>query len=223
MNDQYDKELYRYTNLPSLIHILHTGKLTLLDPENWPDKNDSCFMRIYKRGESLGTLLALCLTKREETYHHWEVFAPGSSGVRIEFGKDNLLKNLDEFSKKLSEQETLRWGEVKYRTIESIRREPLLRNELPFTKRWPYEPESEFRLIYEGRGKEGTSPKKSLDVPIDLYCIKRIVLSGNLNKDIKKSVVAILRGMNQECEIKFTQTTLLENSQWSACGNKAVS
>jgi len=32
--------LRRYTDLTSLIHILSTGNLTLLDPEDWEDRND---------------------------------------------------------------------------------------------------------------------------------------------------------------------------------------
>jgi hypothetical protein len=40
----------------------------------------------------LKTVLALCFTQATEHYHHWHVFAGGSSGVCIGFDRDALLK-----------------------------------------------------------------------------------------------------------------------------------
>ncbi len=38
----------------------------------------------------LKTLLALCLTSRGETYHHWKVFTDKSNGVCIHFRRDEF-------------------------------------------------------------------------------------------------------------------------------------
>lgn len=60
----------RYTDLPSLIQILMNRELTLLDPSSWDDKNDSYFISTYKEKKQLQSVLALCFTKKSETYHH---------------------------------------------------------------------------------------------------------------------------------------------------------
>src|SRR5438046_430793 len=36
--------LRRYTDLPALLHILRKQQITLLDPQNWDDTNDSYFL-----------------------------------------------------------------------------------------------------------------------------------------------------------------------------------
>ena len=42
----------RYTSLSILLDILKKKRLTLLDPQNWDDKNDAFYMELYKtKGE----------------------------------------------------------------------------------------------------------------------------------------------------------------------------
>jgi hypothetical protein len=82
--------LRRYTNLPALIHLLTKRKITLLDPESWDDKNDSRFLTLYGKKNSLKTVLALCFAKSRETYHRWRVFADGPSGVCVRFDRKRL-------------------------------------------------------------------------------------------------------------------------------------
>ena len=65
--------LRRYTDLPALLYLLRTRSITLLDPSSWDDKNDSYYLEKYKEKKSLQTVLALCLSTAEETYHHWRV------------------------------------------------------------------------------------------------------------------------------------------------------
>ena len=42
--------LRRYTTLPFLLDILNKKCLTLLDPKNWEDKDDSYYIELYKKG-----------------------------------------------------------------------------------------------------------------------------------------------------------------------------
>jgi hypothetical protein len=81
----------RYTDPTSLIHILSTGNLTLLDPEDWEDRNDAHFLDSCKEAKRLKSLLAVCYTQVSETFHHWYVFAKGPSGWCIEFKKKELI------------------------------------------------------------------------------------------------------------------------------------
>ena len=64
----------RYTDLASLLDMLRRGAITLLRPDTWDDRNDRLMMKTYADCLELKTLLALCLTSRGETYHHWKVF-----------------------------------------------------------------------------------------------------------------------------------------------------
>src|ERR1035437_3076552 len=83
--------LRRYTHLESLRNILCTKSLTLVDYQKWEDKNDSCFMRLYREERKLKSLLALCLTSASERFHLWRVFHPKREvrslrGVGIKLG-----------------------------------------------------------------------------------------------------------------------------------------
>ena len=86
--------LRHYTQLPAAIHTLMNRKLTLLDPSQWEDKNDSHFLDLYKKKKELTTLVATCFTQTDETYHHWKIYAGNPSGVCMIFFRDKLLEEL---------------------------------------------------------------------------------------------------------------------------------
>src|SRR4051812_37446876 len=88
------KFLRRYTHLPAAIHLLRTQTLTLLDPTGWDDGNDVFYMEEYKRRKRLKSLLALCLSGAEESYHHWKVFAGHPAGVCIRLRQGMLLRSI---------------------------------------------------------------------------------------------------------------------------------
>ena len=136
--------LRRYTNIPALICLLREQRITLLDPETWDDKNDSHFLKLYQEKNGFQSVLALCFTRTSETYRHWRVFANGSSGVCVTFKRDQLLHAV-------GKQTGIRCGIVKYLTLAAMRRTKLAVRDLPFWKRYPFEHEREFRIIYESR------------------------------------------------------------------------
>ena len=47
------KFLRRYTNIPALIYLLREAKITLLNSDNWDDKNDLHYMTLYLRKNHL--------------------------------------------------------------------------------------------------------------------------------------------------------------------------
>ena len=73
--------LNRYTSLPVLLDMLVHKKIVLLKPSSWEDKNDSYYMERYREERNLETLVAICFTKKRETFHHWKIFTNGASGV----------------------------------------------------------------------------------------------------------------------------------------------
>lgn len=138
---------FRYTDLPSLIHILKNRQLTLLNPMTWDDKNDSSFVTLYKEKCQLASVLALCFTRSSETYHHWRIFAPSSSGVRVTFDESHVRQSV-------TGVRGLQLKDVEYVKIADIRNTELRREKLPFLKRYPYQHESEVRLLWESSTDE---------------------------------------------------------------------
>ncbi len=163
--------LRRYTDLPSLIYLLKEKKITLLDPYSWDDSNDSHYLAVYKRRKALKTVLALCFTQVAETYHHWRVFAAGSSGVCIKFKRDDLLKAV-------GKPVGVRASKVEYLKLRAARSKRPTTDQLPFVKRYAFVDEGEFRVIFES-SKSGLLKK---DIPIPLSSIARITLSPWLAK-----------------------------------------
>jgi hypothetical protein len=202
--------LRRYTNIPALIHLLAAQKITLLDPVSWDDKNDSHFLSLYREKKSLTSVLALCFTQTTETYHHWRVFADGSSGVCITFDKAELLAAMKKHPGVTARA-------VRYLKLPDIRRRRLKVGELPFLKRFPYEDEREFRIIYES-----SSVKASfLDIDIPLGCIRRITLSPWIPAVLTTDLKSIIRKIDGCARVKLARSTLIGNEQWKDLGEGA--
>jgi hypothetical protein len=201
--------LRRYTQLPSLIYMLREKKLTLLNPSSWDDKNDSYFLEQYKSKRKLKTVLALCFSTARETYHHWNIFAGGSAGVCIQFKRDGLLEAIKGW-------EGVHHKEVSYLRIDENRR--LKVKELPFTKRFPFQDESELRIIYESKAQK----KSTHDVEIPLSSISRINLSPWLPELLKEHVKKTLCTIKDCSELNIARSTLISNERWKRMGEEAT-
>jgi len=194
--------LNRYTSFPSLLAMLQNREITLLSPSLWEDRNDAFYMGQYKSRKELGTLVALCFSQAEETYHHWRVFTHGADGVCITFRRAQLLNAL--------KSEGLRTGAVTYRKIADLPRLRPKLEQLPFLKRAPYEDEREFRLIYEDSAKE----IETRGFPIPIACISRVTLNPWLAKPLALAMKTAIKGISGCSSLKVYQTTLLENELW---------
>lgn len=203
--------LWRYTDLPALLHFLRTGAITLLDPKTWDDRNDSHYLSVYKENRGLESVLALCFSQLPETYHHWSVFSRGCAGVCIIFDRSLLLETLSEY-------EGIRSGPVKYLAIKSARPRAIRTRELPFLKRVGYKPEGEFRVIFESRDE--TLP--SLQIPVANACIRRISLSPWLHSSLSSTTVATIRSIPGCEQLHISRSTLISNEQWKALAQNAA-
>jgi hypothetical protein len=202
--------LRRYTNIPALIHLLTGRKITLLDPVSWDDKNDSHFLSLYREKKSLTTVLALCFTQATETYHHWRVFADGSSGVCLMFERAALLAAM-----KKHRGVTAR--AVRYLKLREIRGNRLKVGDLPFLKRFPYEDEREFRIIYESTSVKATF----LDLDVPLGCIRRITLSPWIPEALTTDLKNTIRKIDGCARVKLARSTLIGNEHWKDLGEGA--
>jgi hypothetical protein len=200
--------LRRYTDIPSLIYLLSEQRITLLDPQSWDDKNDSHYLSHYREKKNLKTVLAICFTQASETYHHWRVFAPGSSGACISFKRTELFKAA------LKQEPGLRMGTVEYLTLAKIRHRALATEELPFLKRYPFQDEEEFRVVYESNKR--TIP--TLDIPIPLSCIYKVTLSPWLPRALSEQMKSMLRRIPECEELNVRRSTLISNDEWKRLG-----
>lgn len=202
--------LRRYTDLPALICLLRQRMITLLDPKSWDDSNDSHYLRLYKEKKKLRTVLALCFTQASETYHHWRIFASGSSGACITFNRAELFEAM-------KKQDGVRQGSVKYLKLTDIRDRILKTQDLPFLKRYAFEHEAEFSVIYQSSIRSITN----LDIPLPLSCIERITLSPWIHEGLFAHVKQILRSINGCANLKVVRSTLISNEEWKNLGESA--
>ena len=208
MSDTY---LRRYTDLPALVYLLNTRKITLLDPQSWDDRNDSHYLTLYRQKKKLKSVLALCFTQAGETYHHWRVFANGSSGVCIRFRRSELLKAI-------KKQSGVRTGTVTYLTLTKIRTKAVSVRELPFLKRYAFEHENEFRVIYESK----TDKLATLDIALPLSSIHRITLSPWLHPSLSPHIKRMLRSIRGCSGLEIVRSTLIGNTEWKNFGETAA-
>jgi hypothetical protein len=200
--------LRRYSNLAATIHLLRSKCLTLLSPTLWDDRNDAFYMAEYKKRKKAKCLVAVCMTSAPETYHHWQVFAPGTDGVCIQFDKDRLAAQIPP-------RTGFRLQSVDYRPIAEVENDQPRTQDLPFIKRLPYEDEKEFRLIFSSSVIEADTH----DLPIDLGCIQRVTLSPWMPRPLAQSVKETLREL-LGCEgLAISRSSLIENERWKRAAN----
>jgi hypothetical protein len=202
--------LRRYTDLPSLLYLLRNRKLTLIDPKSWDDSNDSHYISEYKRKNELASVLALCLTKATETYHHWKIFSGSSSGTCIRFKRSTLLNAL--------KATPVVSGDVQYLMLGAARNTCPKLEDLPYIKRAAFTDENEYRLIYESKTKNLTK----LDVDIPLACINRITLSPWLHKSLVGPIKTAIKEIPGCEKFEVVRSSLIGNEEWKKIGENAT-
>jgi len=198
------KRLNRFTSLPVLLDLLERKKLTLLDPKLWDDKNDSEVILAYKRKKGVKNLFAVCLSHGDETVHHWKTFSDGTSGCVIEFDAKKLFAIINNIP-------NLRHGTVSYKKLMDVEKEDTIIDidQMPFTKRWPYRCEEEYRIIVENSSNE-----TFFEIDITLDIIKRITISQQMPQPIYNTIKNYLIGLRGDPESRINRSTLYENKRW---------
>jgi len=197
--------------MPTLVYLLKNKQITLLDPNTWDDKNDSYYLRLYKKKRDLSSVLALCFSEAPETYHHWKVFAGNNCGVCIRFNKALLLDSIRKVK-------SIKYGTVDYRRLEDMNKNKPMINELPFLKRFQYRDEVEYRIIYEAENQS----IKFKNIKIDLNCIHKIYLSPWMPKLLVKSVKELIRSIADCSKMEIWTSSVNENRKWKRIGDSAT-
>lgn len=202
------RRLHRFTTIPVLLDLLRRKKLVLLDPSTWEDRNDSGILLEYKRRKKLKRLLALCFSAGDETIHHWRTFSDGISGCCVEFDAPELFAVFDRHG--------LRHGPVVYRKLKDVKARSIVVEDIPFTKRWPYRCEEEYRVI-----REDSEGGAAFEVDIDLRLIRKITISQKMPAPVYETIREHLREVSRNPEKKINHSTLYENQIWLAKFRKA--
>ena len=204
--------LRRYTNLAATIHLLGKKQITLLDPATWDDRVDVDYMKQCSKWLQR-PVLALCFCQGPERYHHWRVYGSGTDGVCIVLEKEWLLHNLS------VKYEGLLHDDVTYTSYSEASKNPPNVLELPFLKRLAYKDEKEYRIVRMFDEDEEPAPARDYD--IDLSCIRRIVLSPWLQKDLFASVRRALTSIEGCEKLEVRRSTLIESERWKQFGEAA--
>ena len=220
------KKINRYTTLPVLLDMLKRKRLVLLDPEKWEDRNDSAVMAAYKERNNVDKLFALCCSHGDETIHHWRTFADGVSGCCIEFSSTKLIQLLKTVP-------GVRYGPVKYKKLKELKQLEALKDatypveDMPFTKRWPYRCEEEFRIIWEGKEKDfrvfwnSHEPGNCIEIGFDLSIINKITITQRMPEAVYSTIRDHLKEVFQKPDKRISQSTLYENKIWIGKFKKA--
>ena len=195
--------LRRYTDLTSLLHMLSSREITLLDPKSWDDRNDAYFMLQYKKYKGLKSVLALCFSQVAETYHHWHVFSKGPSGVCIRFNGTKLLEAIEN-------QQGISSSSIEYLSLKDAQTYQFTSERLPFLKRAGYKPEGEFRVVYESKRNEHSS----FNLPITRECIRDVILSPWLHDSLYESAKKAIQAIEGFEKLKVLRSTLISNEEW---------
>lgn len=195
-------KLNRFTTLPILLDILERKKLTLLNPILWEDKNDSEIILEYKKRKNIKNLFALCFSHNDETIHHWKTFSNGPSGCIIEFDAVKLISHIEKIP-------GIKQGKVEYKKINEIQKNEISVDKMPFTKRWPYRCEEEYRVIIE---TEEEMDFYEIVIPLDL--IKKVTISQQMPQQIFETIKKQLKSSKDNPESRINKSTLYENINW---------
>lgn len=195
------QKLNRFTTIPFLIDMLKRETLTLLNPDFWEDFNDRGTVKAFKESTQAHSIYALCLTYANETVHHWNAFANGTSGCCIEFSPDKLFKILNKI-------DDVKHGKVDYLGINRLGNFEVER--LPYLKRLPFEPEQEYRIIATPKHEQTAA----FDIKIDLNIIRRITISNKMPVPVFQSLKDILTTINPHIKGKVMHSTLFRNTTW---------
>lgn len=141
--------LSKFMRFPHFEDFLDTRSLALVNPDEWPDKNDSRGIHVFKEKTRTKHLLATCLTYASETSHHWTTYGK-EHGVRVVFLKERLLEAIPP-------EENFRWDKIRYLALKDFDENitDLWADKIPFYKRKAYQDEKEFRIIWSADNLRG--------------------------------------------------------------------
>lgn len=197
-------ELRRYTNLPVLLDIIMNKKISIFNYHHWDDANDRYALDLYKRELNYGFVGAFCMTEAPETFHHWKIYSPSTSGICIVFDKDTLLKCVPKSHFVYKNLNYLKLGQPGSIDATDI-------HILPFIKRYGFKDEREFRIL-----SYSVENNDKMEFSIDTSSIIRIILSPFISKNLFHSIKTSINSIEGFSDIKITHSSLMDDGNWKS-------
>lgn len=198
-----DAILRRYTSLPILVDMLVRSRLTIIGFDHWADANDRRALELYRDKLRYGFVGAMCLTMAPETFHHWQIFAQGESGVCVVLDRLALERALADLPNFIA-------GPVEYvqlNAINGIDAGDIHR--LPFLKRYGFRDEREYRLL-------GFAPDASGSMSVELTTdlVRRVTFGPSTHPAVVDSLRIALRALPGWRNLRVGRSNLTSNETW---------
>lgn len=159
-------------------------------------------METYAKVKKLETLLALCMSHKAETYHHWKVFTDKNNGVCIHFHKAPLIAAM--------RQHDVSVRHVEYLTFDKLVPENLEIRQLPYLKRVAFSDEGEVRAVYESKERE----RELKRVPIGFDVIEKITMNPWMAQPVVDSIKNVIDSMKRGAEFGVVRSNLIDSRTW---------
>jgi len=197
--------LSRYTSIPAMLDTLARRRIALLDPSTWLDRNDREMMLAYAAAAPQRRVFAYCMAEGREAAHHWQVYADGGRGARINFDQGRLLAALE--GRPEIRHDTVSY--VQWRDLEAS----LPSDRYPFIKRQVFSSEKEYRIVATVTGEPSDS--LSYDVPIPTNCITSVYISGELPAAHFDTLEALIHKNPGFERLRVRHSGLLRSDKWA--------
>jgi len=172
------------------------------NPDDWEDRNDAKFMKLYQDNKNWKEIRSLCFTMAYDRIHFWKGFANEGTGVRLLFNKEKLKKDISEAN--------LVCRKVTYPGNDEDISKYFLKD-LPFLKRRHFEDEKEFRVV-----GELAQSKDTLIMGFKASSLVEILIDPRLEEPtaecVKKSIKCMCKGDLEGVEV--LQSRMLYHDDW---------
>ena len=195
--------LRRYTTLPVLIDMLVREQITLVGYDHWVDANDRRALELYQEALHYGFVGALCVTVAPETFHHWQIFAEGQSGVCVSFDRARLEAHMA--GRTLFIPRPVEY--VQLDDIGTVDASDI--HVLPFLKRYGFRDEREYRV----RGF-AVEERQSMPIPLTPDLIERVTFSPAAHPNIVASLKVALRALPAWRDLRIGRSLLTSSVAW---------
>jgi hypothetical protein len=157
--------------------MLFEGKIVLTNPEKWDDKTDVRLMREYAKATGKA-VRAMCLMGNSErvqdSIHHWNSYAVGLLGCRIDFNYSALTEFLEKENCILQSVQYYGKSDVESQTTQ------FTVDDWPFIKRNAYDAEKEWRILWTG----ALDAKQNKELVLPTTLVQEVAFRSQLPESI---------------------------------------
>ena len=199
--------LYRIINFQHAVQIFEKKELFFSHPSNWEDPYETRL--IHKENHKI---FAQCWCSNGVSDAMWRIYSPNHLGIRISTSTKKLRAALENGIS--GSERTIRMGDVSYmsqsglniksrKITEELKKDfdVMKSTDLLFMKRWPYEHESEYRVVVID---ELPSDSSGVTISINPYqLIDSILIDPRAPKELAEALIFYFKekiGFKRKCE-----------------------